>query len=73
MAERSNDRTRTELLQLLLDKVEEDQYPSSTMLDLVEHLLHEEDVEMYADLLMSKIKDEDYPSNSLIRRLTALV
>jgi hypothetical protein len=63
---------RSQLLGLLLDKVEQDNYPSSTMLDLIERLATAEDLEEYAEVLMAKIDGETYPSNSLIRRLAAL-
>lgn len=72
MADRTNrreDRTRQQLLDVLLAKVDADKYPSSTMLDLVEQLLTPDDEEAYVDVLMSKISDETYPSLSLVRRL----
>jgi hypothetical protein len=72
MTQELQDAVRTDLVQLLLDKVEQDNYPSSTMLDLIEHLGAPEDLEEYAEVLMAKIEGENYPSNALIRRLAAL-
>ncbi|QBR93301.1 hypothetical protein [Nocardioides euryhalodurans] len=72
MAQESQNDVRTQLLELLLDKVEQDQYPSSTMLDLIEELVSPDEVEEYAGVLMAKLEGETYPSNSLIRRVMAL-
>jgi len=69
MADNSGDDARMELLNLLLDKVEADKYPSSTMLDIIEKLLTPETAPAYADVLMAKIRDENYPSLALIRRV----
>ena len=63
---------RAQLLQLLLGKIEQDTYPSATMLDIVEMLLTPDDVAAYAEVLMAKLEDDTYPSNSLIRRVVAL-
>jgi hypothetical protein len=72
MTQESQDHVRAELLQLLLDKVEEDDYPSSTMLDVIERLAGPDDLQEYAEVLMAKIEGENYPSNALIRRLVSL-
>jgi hypothetical protein len=71
MAEGRDD-IHAELLRLMLDKVDEDQYPSSTMLDIIERLITDETAPEYAEVLMSKIRDENYPSMSLIRRVLDL-
>jgi hypothetical protein len=70
--EEISEELRGRLLEMLLDKVHADTYPSSTMLDIVEKLLGSpDDVGDYVEVLLAKIKDENYPSNSLIRRLMA--
>lgn len=71
MAE-SRDDVHAELLSLMLEKVEADQYPSSTMLDIIERLITDETAPAYAEVLMSKIRDENYPSMSLVRRVLDL-
>jgi len=63
---------RRHLLDLLLDKIEQDTYPSSTQMDFVEALLDEADTREYADLLLDKVDADNYPSISLIRRLERL-
>ena len=58
-----------QVLEVLLEKVEQDTYPSVTMLDMIESLLQPEDVQQYADVLLDKIRADDYPSIDLLRRL----
>jgi hypothetical protein len=69
----SPDDARAELLATLLEKVRDDPYPSSTMLDLVEKLLTTEEEPSYVVLLQDKIRAERFPSMPLINRLTRLV
>jgi hypothetical protein len=63
---------RARLLDVLLTKVAEDLYPSSTLLDFVEKTLEPDDVDACAAVLIDKIADETYPSVSIMRRLVAL-
>ena len=62
MADDIQEEVRSRTLQLLLDKVHADTYPSSTMLDIVERLLSPQDVGDYAEVLWAKIEGENYPS-----------
>jgi hypothetical protein len=64
---------RAELVATLLEKVSDDQYPSSTMLDLIEELLTPEEQPAYVVFLQDRIRSERYPSIPLLKRLTALV
>ncbi len=63
---------RAQMLQALLEKVEEDQFPSSTMLDWIEQLLTPDDVPDYAEALLRRIRTERYPSIPMMTRLTRL-
>jgi hypothetical protein len=63
---------RSRLLATLMDKVSQDPYPSSTMLDTIEELLTPDDVDDYTDLLLSKIEDDRFPSIPMISRLREL-
>jgi hypothetical protein len=63
---------RSALLQRLMEKVEEDPFPSITMLDTIEELLHPEDVQKYADLLLDKVANERFPSVTMISRIRGL-
>ena len=64
---------RAELVATLLDKVQNDQYPSTTMLDLIESMLTPEEMPAYVVFLQDRIRSELYPSMPLLRRLSALV
>jgi hypothetical protein len=63
---------RSALLDNLLSKVEEDPFPSLTMLDMIEELLQPEDLPKYAKLLLSKVADERFPSVSMLARIRDL-
>ena len=63
---------RRELVELLLEKIQADQYPSTTMLDLVEEMLTPEEIPVYAGILMDKTRSDTYPSISLMDRVRSL-
>ena len=63
---------REQVLDLLLEKVENDRYPSPAMLDDIEKLLTPWRREDYADVLMEKIRRDRYPSRTLIARLVRI-
>lgn len=63
---------RRQLIQLLMEKVEQDPYPSTTVLDLIEELLTDDEVQAYAAILMDRVRDEEFPSLDMIKRLSAL-
>ena len=65
---------RAQILQLLLDKINGDTYPSNTMLDMVESLIQDEDAaEDYFSVLLAKVGQDAYPSMDLLRRMQKLV
>ena len=72
MADKPTD-VRAQLLQTLLEHVEEDQYPSTTMMDTIEEMLTPDDVEKYAGVLLAKVADDTYPSLGMIRRIRVLI
>jgi len=63
---------REKVLDLLLAKVEQDKYPSPTMLDDIERILTPWRRQDYADILLAKIEEDRYPSRGLIQRLLKL-
>jgi|SRR4051794_1293983 hypothetical protein len=63
---------REEVLDMLLEKVEHDRYPSPTMLDDIERILTPWRREDYAEILLDKIRKDRYPSRSLIERVIRL-
>jgi hypothetical protein len=63
---------RTELLKILLDRVQNDKHPSVTMMDLIEQLMGPNERSVYAQVLMEKIRADRWPSLGMIRRVMAL-
>ena len=63
---------RSELLKNLLSKVEQDPYPSLTMLNLIEELLTPDEVPQYARVLLEKVADEQFQSVSMLARIRDL-
>lgn len=61
-----------ELVGHLIERVSDDAYPSTTMLDLIEQSMRPEDVSDYAEALMEKIRQDRYPSIALLDRVRAL-
>jgi hypothetical protein len=73
MAGPSQDDARAELVATLLQKVRDDPYPSSTMLDLIEELLTPEETPAYVVFLQDRLREDRFPSIPMLKRLTALV
>jgi len=64
---------RQEMLGLLLQRISDDEYPSASMMDMVEYLLSPEELPIYAAVLIEKIQSDEYPSIPLMRRVLGLV
>jgi hypothetical protein len=73
MARIEPDDARAELVATLLEKVRQDPYPSTTMLDLIEELLTPEETPAYVVFLQDRLRSEQFPSIPMLKRLTALV
>lgn len=73
MATTTNEDARGELVTTLLQKVRDDRYPSTTMLDMIEGLLTPEEMPAYVVLLQQRLREDQYPSIPLLKRLQALV
>jgi hypothetical protein len=58
-----------QIVDLFLDKVRDDPYPSTTHLDMLETMLRDDDVEPYTDALMEKVRGDTFPSNDHLKRL----
>ena len=66
------DELHGEIFEMLLDKVREDPYPSTTQIDMIESIMHDEDVEAYAEALLDKVRLDTYPSIDHLNRLMKL-
>ena len=64
---------RSALVEHLIERVSQDTYPSTTMLDLIEESMGPDHVGDYAQALMDKIEQDQYPSFALINRVRALL
>ena len=63
---------RKELLRVLLTKVQKDQFPSSTMMNMIEQLMGPDERSIYAQVLMEKIQRDPYPSYPMMQRVLSL-
>ena len=65
---------RERITNSLLRKIEEETYPSTTMLNRVETALKTpDDVGRYAEILLEKIDSTRYPSTDMLSRLDRLL
>ena len=69
----NHDDVRVMLLRRLIDQVDSDQHPSTTMMDTIEEMLTPDEVPNYAQVLVRKVADEQYPSIGMIRRIRDLI
>jgi hypothetical protein len=65
----ASEETRAEFIQMLLEKVRMDPYPSREQLDLIEKSVPPEMVADYARVLMEKASQEPYPSDQILERI----
>ena len=68
----ASEETRAEFVQMLLEKLRSDPFPSRVQLDLIEESLPPEMVAEYARTLMEKVEQEPFPSNEMLRRIRAM-
>lgn len=65
----ASEETRAEFVQMLLEKVRADPYPSREQLDLIEESLPPEMVADYARVLMEKAGKEPFPGKEVLERI----
>ena len=58
------------LVEMLLEKVRNDPYPSSTQLSIIEEVIPRELVPDYLDVLIDKAGQDDFPSIPMLRRIS---
>jgi hypothetical protein len=66
----NREEARARLVQMLLEKVREDPYPSATQLSIIEELLTPELAAEYVDVLVAKAAADNFPSIPLLRRIS---
>ena len=57
------------LVQVLLEKVRNDPYPSATQLQIIEEALPQQMVPDYLQVLMEKAAKDEFPSIPMLRRI----
>lgn len=57
---------------MLLDKVRDDRYPSSKMMDILEYTMLGYEREEFARILLEKVSADRYPSIPMIERIARL-
>lgn len=69
-----NDRQEAQvaLARLLIEKIRTDKYPSSTQMDLLEHMIPQQLASDYFDVLLEKVAIDQWPSISLLARMSRL-
>jgi hypothetical protein len=65
----SPEQVQTALAQVLLERVRQDNYPSSTQMDLLEEIIPPDLVRDYVNVLLEKTLVSRWPSISILRRL----
>ena len=63
------DEARRRYVEMLIEKVRQDRYPSGNHMDLIEAALTPETAGDYLEMLMEKMGDERYPSTSMLKRI----
>lgn len=67
------DDARSSLLQVLLEKVQAEPYPSATMLNFIESLLKPNEIPAYVEQLVDHVRADTYPSIDMLRRIQQFV
>ena len=70
----ANTSTQQRYLEILMERVRQDRYPSHQLLDRIEAALYtSEQVADYGELLLEKIDESWYPSGQLLNRMQRIL
>jgi hypothetical protein len=69
----ADSRFRDRYLQILIDHVAEDRFPSNNQMNIIESLLPPEEMDAYLIALFQKVEAVRYPSVEMMARLMRLV
>ena len=67
------DEARASFLQILIERVRQDHYPSATHMALIEQTLPAQLIPDYVEILLEKVAQDRNPSISMLRRIKQLV
>ena len=65
----TRDEARAMFVQLLLEKVRQDAYPSWTQLNLIEESIPQAMIPDYLEILVEKVAGDRFPSVPMLRRI----
>jgi hypothetical protein len=65
--------TQVALSGLLLEKISQDRYPSTTQMTLLEQVLPPQLLPGYVEVLLDKVAEDNQPSITMIRRIQRLI
>ena len=65
----TRDEAQAALVQLLIERVRQDQYPSWTQMNLIEESIPQEMVPDYLEVLAEKVMGDAFPSIPMLRRM----
>ena len=60
------------LVEMLLDKIRSDPYPSATQMSLVEAVIPRAMVPEYLEILMGKVAQDNWPSLPILKRIAVV-
>ncbi len=66
------DEARASFLQILLERVRQDHYPSATHMAMIEQALPAQMIPAYVEILLEKVAQDQNPSISMLRRISQL-
>ena len=73
MATNTNDEYRAKYLRSLIERVRDDRYPSTTQMDIIEHVIPNGWLPGYINVLLEKIESDEHPSTSMLKRVGLLL
>lgn len=68
----TKDEAQQWFVQILMEKVREDPYPSTTQLAMIEEALPRELIGDYIEVLMDKVAEDRFPSIPMLQRIQRL-
>jgi hypothetical protein len=68
----NREEAQARLVQMLMDKVRSDPYPSATQLSLIEESIPRSMLGDYVELLVEKVAQDDFPSIPMLRRISRI-
>jgi hypothetical protein len=65
--------SRVALAGILLEKVRDERYPSSTQMTIIEEVLPPQLLSRYVEVLLEKVEQDDRPSIPMLQRIQRVI